>query len=238
LRLSILGRGRGWLAVDKPPKLPVHPVHDTVENTVIRILRRQEGDPGLRLAHRLDSETSGVLLVASEVESSRRLASGFMHGRIGKEYVALVAGELQQDKGTIQLAIGTAESSRIRVKLEAGHGKPARTDWRVERRFGDRTLVRLLPETGRRHQLRVHMAALGHPILGDIIYGRPEEDYLRLVRGEGDVRLSAGPRRHLLHCRRLEFPDPYGTGRLAVEAPLPADFRAEIPDDLGTFVGL
>ena len=75
LRLSILGRGRGWLAVDKPPKLPVHPVHDTVENTVIRILRRQEGDPGLRLAHRLDSETSGVLLVASEVESSRRLAS-------------------------------------------------------------------------------------------------------------------------------------------------------------------
>jgi 23S rRNA pseudouridine1911/1915/1917 synthase len=230
LKLSILARGRGWLAVDKPPKLPVHPVHDTVENTLIRILRRQEGDPGLRLAHRLDSETSGALLVATDVPASRRLARAFMDGEIAKHYLALVAGRVGPDEGTIDRAIGPARESRIRTRLESGHGKPSRTDWRVVRRFADRTLVRLSPATGRRHQLRVHMEALGHPILGDILYGRPDADYLRLVTGRGDVRHSHGPRRHLLHCWRLAFRDPADGEPRRVEAPLPGDFAAWLPE--------
>jgi 23S rRNA pseudouridine1911/1915/1917 synthase len=231
LRLVILARGAGWLAVDKPPNLPVHPVHNTVDNTVIRMLREQQSDPGLRLVHRLDSETSGVLLVASEVDSSRHLAGEFMQRRVGKQYLALVGGDLRPDAGTIDAPIGPARNSRVWARQEAGHGKTARTDWRVERRFGDRTLVRLYPTTGRRHQLRVHLTELGHPIQGDIIYGRPDGDYLRLTRGEGDVRLAGGPRRQLLHCCRLDFADPSGHGICTVESPLPSDFTAYMPDE-------
>jgi 23S rRNA-/tRNA-specific pseudouridylate synthase len=91
--------------------------------------------------------------------------------------------------------------------------------------MGDRTLLRLFPRTGRRHQLRVHLAAIGHPILGDMLYGRPDEDYLRMVRGEGDARKEAGgPIRQLLHCALLRFPDPVGGGAREVTAPIPADF--------------
>ncbi|HXV74696.1 MAG TPA: RluA family pseudouridine synthase [Candidatus Polarisedimenticolaceae bacterium] len=228
LRLDILARGDGWLAVDKPPRIPVHPVHDTVDNSVIRLLRRQLDDTQLRLVHRLDAETSGVLLVARTVEASRRLARAFMERTVGKHYLALVRGNPVADGGTIDLPIGPARGSRVWIRLEAGHGKPARTDWRVARRFGERTLVRLSPATGRRHQLRVHMTALGHPILGDILYGRTDDDYLRMVRGEGDARASGGPRRQLLHCSRLEFEDPGSGARCAVSAALPADFVEQL----------
>jgi RluA family pseudouridine synthase len=180
------------------------------------------------LAHRLDSETTGVLLVARDVPTSRHLSMAFMNGEVHKEYLALVAGEVQGDAGRIELAIGAARESRVFLRLEAGHGKSALTDWRVERRFEARTLLRLFPSTGRRHQLRVHLAAIGHPILGDILYGRPDDDYLRMVRGEGDVRECHGPGRQMLHCARLCFPDPAGPGQVSAEAPLPADFVAEM----------
>jgi len=228
LEVQVIARADGWLAVDKPPNVPVHPVNRVLENSLIRILRRQEREPELRLAHRLDSETTGVLLVARDVPTSRHLSMAFMNGEVHKEYLALVADEVQGDAGRIELAIGAARESRIFLRLEAGHGKSALTEWRVERRFVGRTLLRLFPSTGRRHQLRVHLAAIGHPILGDILYGRPDDDYLRMVRGEGDVRECQGPGRQMLHCARLGFPDPAGPGQVSVEAPLPADFVAEM----------
>ena len=85
--------------------------------------------------------------------------------------------------------------------------------------------MRLFPQTGRRHQLRVHLEAIGHPILGDPLYGRPDEDFLRMVRGEGDARSGGGePARQLLHCARLVFPDPQGQGTVEVAAPIPPEF--------------
>lgn len=227
IEVEVLVRASGWLAVDKPPKVPVHPVNRVLENSLIRILRRQEGEPDLRLAHRLDSETTGVLLVARDVPTSRHLSMAFMNGQVHKEYLALVAGEVPEDQGRIELEIGPARDSRVYLRQEAGHGKSALTLWRVERRLAGRTLLRLFPSTGRRHQLRVHLAAIGHPILGDILYGRPDEDYLRMVRGDGDVRQCIGPGRQMLHCARLCFSDPAGPGEVTVEAPLPADFVAE-----------
>jgi 23S rRNA pseudouridine1911/1915/1917 synthase len=225
LQLPILDRGAGWLAVDKPPGIPVHPVNKVRENSLIRMLRRQEGREGLRLAHRLDSETSGVLLVAEDPPASRFLSQAFVRGEVHKEYLALVAGRVEGEGGRIDLPIGDARDSRIYLKLEGGHGKPALTEWRVEQRFADRTLLRLYPRTGRRHQLRVHLAAAGHPVLGDILYGRPEQDYLAMVRGEGDARRrEPGPRRQLLHCALMRFPDPEGGDSREVRSPLPADF--------------
>jgi len=224
IEIPVLVRGSGWLAVNKPPNIPVHPVNKVRENSLIRVLRRQEGRESLRLAHRLDSETSGVLLIAEDSPTASVLSQAFMNGEVHKEYLALVEGDVTDDAGHIDLAIGEARNSRVYVRLETGHGKPSLTEWRVERRIGGRTLLRLFPRTGRRHQLRVHLAAIGHPILGDMLYGRPDEDYLRMVRGEGDVRKEGGgPTRHLLHCALLRFREPGGKER-EVEAPMPKDF--------------
>ena len=122
-------------------------------------------------------------------------------------------------------AITEAHGSRVYVRRETGaDGQPSETRWRVERRLGDRTVVRLFPATGRRHQIRVHLAAIGHPVLGDILYGRPDRDYLDMVRGVRDARREDGsPLRQLLHCARLVFPVPEG-GERSVESPLPPDF--------------
>jgi len=229
IRLPILERRSGWLAVDKPPGIPVHPVNKVRENSLIRLLRRQEGDEGLRLAHRLDRETSGVLLVARDHANAGALSQAFMRRSVHKEYLAVVRGVVESDHGRVDLPIGPATNSLIYTRREVGPGQAAGTRWRVERRSVRTTLLRVFPETGRRHQIRVHLAAIGHPILGDILYGRPDGDYLRLVRGEGDPREDeAGPRRQLLHCARLVFPEPGGVAEIEVTAPLPPDFSSHL----------
>ncbi len=222
--IPVLVRGRGWLAVDKPPGIPVHPVHRVRENSLIRMLRRQEGDDALRLVHRLDRETSGVLLVAADVPTSRALSLAFERGCVEKEYLAVVAGVVEEDEGSVNLPIGDAGGSKVYVRREVGRGQPAVTAWRIERRLADRTLLRVFPKTGRRHQIRVHLAAIGHPVLGDLLYGRPDEEYLDLVRSGRDVRRAReGPLRQLLHCARLAFPDPSGLGTIEVTSEAPAD---------------
>jgi 23S rRNA pseudouridine1911/1915/1917 synthase len=227
VHLPVIASGPGWIVVDKPAGIPVHPVNKVRENSLIRILRRQEGSESLRLVHRLDRETTGVLLVAEDHRTSSFLSRAFMEGRVHKEYLALIAGVIEQDRGCIDVAIGDSDRSPIYTRRTTGQGQPARTEWQVERRFSDRTLLRVFPETGRRHQIRVHLASIGHPILGDLLYGRPAEDYLNLVRGAGDVRQAdGGPRRQLLHCARLVFPDPSSKqARIEVTAPTPDDFE-------------
>jgi 23S rRNA pseudouridine1911/1915/1917 synthase len=228
LEIPVIARGPGWLCVNKPAKVPVHPVNKVLENSLIRMLRRQEGDPALRLTHRLDAETTGALIVAADAERARHLSQSFFHDRVHKEYVAWVAGEIQGDRGQIDLPIGEHPDSKVYVRLVAAEGmdKPASTRWVVARRGSGLTLLHLFPKTGRRHQLRVHLEAIGHPILGDPLYGRPDADYLARVRGDPDPRLAAGgPQRLLLHCARMEFPDPAGAGRIEVRAALPQDME-------------
>jgi len=226
--LPILARGSGWLAVNKPAGIVVHPVNSVRENSLIRMLRRQTGIESLRLAHRLDRETSGVLLVAEDAPAATSLSTAFARGDVRKEYLALVSGRVAGDEGTIALSIGEDERRRVFVRREVVEdGQHALTRWRVERRLSASTLLRLFPETGRRHQLRVHLSAIGHPILGDALYGRPDADYLDLVAGTRDARREdEAPPRQLLHCARLVFPDPAGTGSIEVLAPLPPDFEA------------
>lgn len=225
LEIPILARGAGWLAVDKPAGIPVHPVNRVRENTLIRMLRRQEGHEELRLAHRLDRETSGVLLIAEDSTTASRLSRGFAEGTIDKEYLALVRGVVGPAEGTIELPVGDAEDSAIYTRRAAGHGQPAWTGWTVERRHAQCTLLRVRIKTGRRHQIRVHLEALGHPVLGDLLYGRSDADYLTLVHEGRDVRRDEdGPRRQLLHCARLVFRNPDGSGPVEVIAPTPADF--------------
>jgi 23S rRNA pseudouridine1911/1915/1917 synthase len=218
--IPVIARGPGWLAVDKPSGIPVHPVNTVRENTIIRMLRRQEGDEGLRLCHRLDRETTGVLLIAEDAPTASALSTAFERGKVRKDYVAIVRGVVKDDEGVIDLSIGDASGSRVFVRRAIrDDGERAVTRWRVERRLPGATLLRLFPETGRRHQLRVHLEAIGHPILGDALYGRDDRDYLDLVAGTRDARVEGGgPRRQLLHCARLALAE------IDVEAPVPADF--------------
>ena len=229
ITLPVLARGNGWLAVNKPAGLVVHPVHRILENSLIRILRRQENDPLLRLVHRLDAETSGVLLVARDSETARSLSKGFFRREIGKHYLAIVDGVIEPSRIRFDRPIGKAEQSEIFDRQAAGTGRPAVTHLRVIRRFGDRTLVRLQPTSGRRHQLRVHLADAGYPILGDLLYAYPESAYLGRIRGKGDPRADGDrARRQMLHSAGLCFQDP-ATGLVCrVRAPLPTDFREQM----------
>lgn len=219
--IPLLAEGPGWLAVDKPPGIPVHPVNREFENTIVRMLRRQRGEERLSLAHRLDRDTSGVLLLSRDAEHASRLQRAFLDERVHKEYLAVVRGVPAQREGEIDLAIGEDDASRVHTRRTVREdGQPALTRWRLEQSVGDRALLRLFPRSGRRHQLRVHLEAIGHPILGDLLYGRDDAAYLRVVAGEGDARLEeGGARRQLLHCARLVLPE-----LPELEAPLPADF--------------
>jgi 23S rRNA pseudouridine1911/1915/1917 synthase len=229
--IPILARGEGWLAADKPAGVPVHPTNSVRENCVIRMLCRQQAQVDFRLVHRLDQETSGVLLLAEDSDTARFLSAEFAAGRVRKEYLALVVGVLEEEEGTVDCAISDAHGSAVYVRRGAERtGRRAVTRWRVEMRLSGHTLLRLFPSTGRRHQIRVHLAHLGHPIAGDLLYGRGDQDFLERVRDGRDARRTVkGPRRHLLHCERLGFRTPRGP-QAVVTSPLPADFGETLRD--------
>jgi len=218
------------LVLEKPAGLPIHPTARYHHNTLVKLLERRHG-PGLRAdpAHRLDRETSGLLVCGRGAEASRALMRAFQSGDVHKEYLAIVEGE-PPDTFAVDapIAEGTA-AVRIAVRIDPRAGKPARTRFGVERRF-DRdgapfALLRCFPETGRQHQIRIHAREAGFPLVGDKIYG-PDPGYFdrfsrRCLEPEAWTRLRL--RRHALHAARLAFPHPATGERLVFESPLPPD---------------
>lgn len=203
--LPILYEDERCIAIDKPPSMPSAPTMRAASGTALdelrEQLRRRDGrNADLWLVHRLDAGTSGVLLFARTRAAVRNLDALFRERRVEKEYVAWVAGDVAEDAGSIDVSL---RASGSRTVVDAG-GRAALTAWEVIERRGDRTLVRLRPATGRMHQLRVHMQSIGHPVVGDRLYGGP-----------------AAPRL-LLHAARLRLPSPSGV--LDIEAPLPSEF--------------
>jgi 23S rRNA pseudouridine1911/1915/1917 synthase len=174
--------------------------------------------PGI--VHRLDKATSGLIVVAKNDEAHRRLAAQFAQRRVKKTYIALVHGWLKQDKGTIHSAISRDRMRRTRMTTRRPGGREAITHYTVQRRIesaaGKFTLLEMQIGTGRTHQIRVHLASLGHPVVGDTLYGAPRE--LRV--GEGK-RIALA--RNFLHAADLEFTHPRTQAPLSLSRALPAE---------------
>jgi 23S rRNA pseudouridine1911/1915/1917 synthase len=219
LPLSILYQDADVAVIDKPAGLVVHPAPGhtggTLVNALLHHLRDLSGVGGeLRpgIVHRLDKDTSGVLVVAKHDVAHRSLAAQFKVHSVLREYLALVRGAPRAAAGTIEAAIGRHPTDRKRMSTKARRGRAAVTHYRVEERLRDASLLRLTLETGRTHQVRVHLASIGVSILGDPVYGGG--------RAQG---AELGLARQALHAAVLGFAHPRSGAALRFESPLPAD---------------
>ena len=218
--LSVLFEDEHLLVIDKAPGVVVHPCAGTGEDTLVHgILHHCRGAlPGIGgkerpgIVHRLDKETSGVILVAKSEAAFQGMAEQFAGRDIRKYYTALVRGVPDPAEGRVDQPIGRHPVHRVRMACRED-GRPAMTDYRVDREWGRAALLDIRIHTGRTHQIRVHMKAIGHPLLGDVTYGYRHQAGLPEVP------------RVMLHARRLEFTHPVDGRELCIEAPLPADFE-------------
>lgn len=238
--LVILYEDEGILGVDKPPMLTVHPSGRHLSDTLIqRVHARYGGTEKLetggapRLCHRLDRETSGVVIIGKHPDAHVDVMRQFERRQVGKEYLAIVRGSPDADYGTIELPIGPARASRIGLKMaiQVG-GQDSLTEWRVVDRFPGCTLVSCVPHTGRQHQIRLHMEAIGHPLVGDKLYGPDDALFQRGVDGEltpEDYALL-GMERHALHNHRVTLRSPDTGETVDVVSPLPEDMQAYLDE--------
>lgn len=206
--IPILYEDDDILAVDKPEGLAAIPERSGQGDSLFETLCGQR-DERLYIVHRIDKDTSGLILFARNAGMHRWLNQQFETRAVGKTYLALVHGVIADDCGTIDQPLRPFGSGRVAVDPE--RGKPSTTEFSVVKRFKGHTLVEAKPRTGRRHQIRVHLYHLGHPIVGDPLYGE------RVTQQAFD--------RLMLHAWKLAMPLPSGR-TLTVEAPVPPSFQA------------
>ena len=239
--VAILHADADLVVVDKPPFLVVQHTGAFVQYTFVHGLadRFPPAPPRHQLepAHRLDRETSGVLVLARSERAARGVQQQFEAGTVGKQYVAWVHGVVGADSLRVDAAIGNAKGSAIAARraVVAAATRGARhavTEFTVEQRLPRHTLLRAVPRTGRTHQIRVHLEHLGHPVVGDKLYGHPDAHFLAYqthLKQDGDPRWPghAEVPRQLLHAAVLQCAHP-GTGEpLEFRAPLPADMALD-----------
>jgi 23S rRNA pseudouridine1911/1915/1917 synthase len=202
------------LVVDKPAGVVVHPARGHWSGTLSQALagRGVGGDEPWRagIVHRLDRDTSGLLVVAKSDEVHRALKEELKQRKLRREYLALVEGRPPARNGTVEAPIGRHRRDRTLMSIDTAEPREARTHFALERALPDATLLRIVLDTGRTHQIRVHMAAIGHPVAGDPQYG---------------TRGLYGLERQFLHAARLAFPHPVTADDVDVSSALPADLE-------------
>lgn len=227
--LDVIYEDDHLIAINKSANMVVHPARGYRNGTLVNALAHHcqnlaRGDDPVRpgIVHRLDKDTTGVIIAAKSDEAHWRMALQFERRRIHKEYVAVTEGEFELDADRIDQPIGSHRYTRERYAVRKDAGRASITVYKVIDRFRGFTYVRLLPETGRTHQLRVHMSFLRHPIVADTLYGAR-----KLTVGDllGTDDPTPAIERFALHARRLEFRHPINGAQITIEAPLPADFQ-------------
>jgi len=226
--IEILWQTERLVAIDKPAHLATAPGRGEIGNA-LEDVARQIGVPKLLLVHRLDKQTSGILLLAKDTEAQRFVCRQFSKREVEKEYLALVAGVPREDAGQIDAPLAAHPSGR-NVFAVSKHGRAAVTRWEVVQRFRGMALLRCFPLTGRTHQIRVHLQSIGLPLAVDPIYNRAVTGIL--LSGFKRSYKSSGEEKPLidrltLHAARLAFGDLNGE-RITLECPPPRDFRATI----------
>ena len=221
--LDILYEDDSLAAINKPPGMVVHPAPGQWHGTVVNALLAHWGwnveEASLRpgIVHRLDKDTSGVLLVAKHHIALEALSEQFKSRQVRKTYRAVVVGCLSQHEGEITFPIGRHPQERKKMSIHARKSRPAVSRYEVLRSCRSVSLVQLFPKTGRTHQLRVHLAALNHPIIGDDLYGS------RRMENTLPPEIRHFPRQ-ALHAQAIEFRHPQDHTMVTIQAPYPADF--------------
>jgi 23S rRNA pseudouridine1911/1915/1917 synthase len=222
IALDIVYEDDTLLVIDKHVGLVVHPGSGNWEGTLLNALLHHAPQlaevPRAGIVHRLDKDTSGLLVVAKTIPAQTALVRQLQARSVKREYLALVWGELRRD-GTVDAPIGRHPTQRVKMAVVEG-GKPAVTHYHVEERFPSCTLVRCRLETGRTHQIRVHMAHIGHPLVGDSVYLKGAQRCVPHLR-----ELLQGFPRQALHATRLALEHPVSGELVEWHAPLPEDFE-------------
>jgi len=229
--LTIVYEDPFFLVVDKPAGMLVHPApghdHGTLVNALLFHCKDLSGIGGVLrpgIVHRLDKGTSGLLVVAKSDEAHRGLAVQFKKHQVQKSYKVLVYGDVRGDQGLIDAPVGRHPLNRKKMSTKSRRGKEAITHWRVCERYRVATLLDVDTETGRTHQIRVHLSAMGHPVVGDNIYGSS-----RRVSSIGDPLLKAEMKtmtRQALHASRITFSHPIKGIEMTSSSPMPDDMAS------------
>lgn len=241
LYFDVLFEDDAIVALDKPSGLPVHPSATYHKNTLTHLLRQRYGDPAPQIAHRLDRETSGLIVCGRTRPCEVSLKLDFENRKVSKRYLAIVHGEMPEDSGRIELPMDRVREG-LHILMEVtpeGEGHACATRYRVLARRLGATLVALAPESGRQHQLRVHLSALGFPIIGDKLYG-PEGvqaflDYIETGMTDS-LRARLGHERQALHAFELGFVHPESGEPMSLRSPLPDDLVRLWREPLGESV--
>ncbi|HPC04862.1 MAG TPA: RluA family pseudouridine synthase [Syntrophales bacterium] len=231
LPLTVYYEDGALLVVEKPAGMVVHPAAGHSGGTLVNALLHHCGDlPGIGgvqrpgIVHRLDKDTSGLLVVAKNDGAHRSLSDQFRNREVLKRYFALVHGNVREDEGVVDLPVGRHPTDRKKMSARSRRGKTAVTRWRVLERFGEVTFLEAVIETGRTHQIRVHLSAAGHPVVGDPVYGRA-------VRKERDIRerrvreALKSMKRQALHAGAMGFRHPVTGISMEFSSPLPGDME-------------
>jgi len=235
--IDILWEDANYIAISKPARLASVPGRGETVNAFEQVAQqiglphRGTEDPRLRLVHRIDKETSGILLFARNKTAQKHVSHQFQNNEVTKEYLALVAGRPYQNQGDIDAPMAPHPSSPKKMAV-AKHGRPARTLWKVEDYLGDFTLLRVFPKTGKTHQIRVHLKSIGLPLAIDSLYNPKGQQAIFLSGFKRGYRKSNHEERPLisrltLHAEKLTFKNLDGA-TVELSAPLPKDFRATL----------